>query len=230
MTGNLSGSMRRSAFAAAFLLVFATAQFGVAEAADTRYRVCLDPGHGGSDPGAVYSGLAEKHVNLDIAQRVAAALDANHYVTQLTRTGDTSLGNSDRAVICNAFGAQVVLSIHLNASTDPNVDYVWFFYGKPSKDKAFTATMDREYAILRPEDSGKEGGVALPHKAITNFANGTLLKSKAPAALAEGLFISNAQENALLAAPDSTDPGAPPSRRQQIANELVKGIRVWAAR
>jgi N-acetylmuramoyl-L-alanine amidase len=218
--------MRRSALVAAFLFVFAT-QFGAAQAA--RYRVCLDPGHGGSDPGAVYGGLSEKHLNLDIAQRVAAALDSTLYVTQLTRTGDTALGNSDRAAICNAFGAQVVLSIHLNASTDRNVDYVWFFYGKPSKDKAFTATMDREYAILRPEDSGKGGGVQLPHKAITNFANGTLLKSKAPAALAEGLFMSNTLENSLLA-DASTDPTVPPNRRQQIANELVKGIRVWAGR
>ncbi len=217
--------MRLSRFVAAFLFVFVTTQFGAAQAADTRYRVCLDPGHGGSDPGAVYGGLVEKHLNLDIAQRVAAALDSTLYITQLTRIGDTTLGNSERAAICNAFTAQVVLSIHLNASSDPTVDYVWFFYGKPSKDKAFAATMDREYAILRPDGSGP-----LTHKTITNFANGTLLKSKAPAALAEGLFISNAQENALLAAADSTEPNASPSRRQQIANELVKGIRVWAGR
>jgi N-acetylmuramoyl-L-alanine amidase len=216
--------MRRSALVAAFLFVFATAQFGAAEAADARYRVCLDPGHGGSDPGAVYGGLSEKHLNLDIAQRVAAALDSTLYVTQLTRTGDTALGNSDRAAICNAFGAQVVLSIHLNASTDRNVDYVWFFYGKPSKDKAFTATMDRVYAISNPDGNG-----LLVHKAITNFANGTLLKSKAPAALAEGLFMSNTLENSLLA-DTSIDPTAPPNRRQQIANELVKGIRAWAGR
>ncbi len=214
--------MRLSRFVAAFLFVFATTQFGAAQAADTRYRVCLDPGHGGSDPGAVYGGLAEKHLNLDIAQRVAAALDPTLYVAQLTRAGDTRLGNSDRAAICNAFGAQVVLSIHLNASSDASVDYVWIFYGKPSKDKAFAATMDREYAILRPDGNG-----LLTHKAITNFANGTLLKSRAPAALAEGLFMSNADEVVLLA-DDSTDPTAPPNRRQQIANELVKGLRAWA--
>jgi N-acetylmuramoyl-L-alanine amidase len=218
--------MRRSALVAAFLFLFAVSQFGSAQAADPPpYRVCLDPGHGGSDPGAVYGGLSEKHLNLDIAQRVEAALAAtNKYVTKLTRTGDTALGNSDRAAICNAFGAQVVLSIHLNASTDRNVDYVWFFYGKPSKDKAFTATMDRTYAISNPDGNG-----LLVHKAITNFANGTLLKSKAPAALAEGLFMSNTLENSLLA-DASSDPTAPPNRRQQIANELVKGIRAWAGR
>lgn len=217
--------MRQSSFIVAFVLAFALAQLGVAEAADTRYRVCLDPGHGGTDPGAVYAGLAEKDLTLDIAQRVAASLDPTVYLTAFTRTGDSALGNSERAAICNAFGAQVVLSIHLNASSDPNVDYAWFFYGKPLKDKAFAATMDRSYAISNPEGTG-----LLLHKAITNFANGTLLKSRAPAALAECVFLSNASENALLAAPDPTDPTAPPSRRQQISNELVKGIRAWAGR
>ncbi|HEV8655009.1 MAG TPA: hypothetical protein VGR85_05800, partial [Candidatus Limnocylindria bacterium] len=117
------------------------------------------------------------------------------------------------------------LSIHLNASSDATVDYAWIFYGKPLKDKAFAATMDRAYAISQPDGNG-----LLPHKAITNFANGTLLKSKAPAALAECLFMSNAVENAQLAAADPTDPNAPPSRRQQIANELVKGIGAFAGR
>lgn len=215
--------MRRFSFVAAFLFVFAMAQLEAAAAAP--YRVCLDPGHGGSDPGAVYSGLAEKDVTLDIARRVAIALDPALYLPKLTRDGDTALGNSDRAAICNAFGAQVVLSIHLNASTDPSVDYVWMFYGKPNKDKAFAAVMDQTYAISRPDGTG-----LLVHKAITNFANGTLLKSRAPAALAECLFLSNALENQQLAAADPVDPSAPPSRRQQIASELVKGIRAWAQR
>lgn len=216
--------MRQIRFVVALVLVFALAQLGAADAADTRYRVCLDPGHGGSDPGAVYFGLAEEEVTLDIARRVAAALDPTTYVVQMTRTGDVKLGNSERAAVCNAFGAQVVLSIHLNASSDPKVDYVWMFYGKPTKDKAFAATMDRNYAISNPDGTG-----SLVNKPITNFANGTLLKSNAPAALAETLFISNAQENALLQQADSTDPNAP-SRRQQITNALVKGLRAWAGR
>ena len=99
------------------------------------------------------------------------------------------------------------------------------FYGKPTKDKAFAATMDRNYAMSNPDGIG-----SLVNKPITNFANGTLLKSNAPAALAETLFISNAQENALLQQADSTDPNAPPSRRQQITNALVKGLRAWAGR
>lgn len=188
--------------------------------ADDRYRACLDPGHGGTDPGAIAGTLVEKELNLDIAQRVRALLDSTVYNVTLTRSDNTTtLGNSARAQICNASGAQLVLSIHLNASTDRTVDYVWFFYGKPHKDKAFTATMDASYRIL-----DASGNCCLVHKTITNFANGTLLKSNAPAALAEGLFMSNTQEQALLAATDAS------SRRQQIAEQLVAGIRAFARR
>jgi N-acetylmuramoyl-L-alanine amidase len=189
-------------------------------AADNRYRACLDPGHGGTDPGATAGALVEKELNLDIAQRVSALLDATLYNITLTRNdNDTTLGNSARAAICNAASAQLVLSIHLNASADTTVDYVWFFYGKPQKDKAFTATMDANYRIL-----DANGNCCLIHKAITNFANGTLLRSNAPASLAEGLFMSNTKERTLLAATDTS------SRRQQMAAQLVKGIRAFAGR
>ena len=207
---------RGAALALAILLLLGVS----AGAADNRYLVCLDPGHGGSDPGAVRGALVEKELNLDIAIRVRSLLDSTAYAVTLTRSDNsTMLGNSARAQICNASSAQLVLSIHLNASTDATVDYAWFFYGKPQKDKAFAATMDANYKILNASGSGP-----LPHKAITNFANGTLLKSNAPAALAEGLFMSNTQEQALLASTDAS------SRRQQIAAQLVAGIRAFAGR
>ena len=214
--------MRRALSRAAAIAFAATILIGGAAAAttDDRYRVCLDPGHGGTDPGAVAGTLVEKELNLDIAQRVQSLLDPNAYNVTLTRTDNaTSLGNSARAQICNAAGAQVVLSIHLNASSDPSVDYAWFFYGKPQKDKAFAATMDANYRI-----QNAAGTAPLRHNAITNFANGTLLKSDAPAALAEGLFMTNTDERPLLSATDET------SRRQQIAAQLVAGIRAFAGR
>jgi N-acetylmuramoyl-L-alanine amidase len=209
------GLLRGAVVALAVLLVMSAP----AAALDNPYRVCLDPGHGGTDPGAVAGALVERDLNLDIAQRVSTLLGSTSYNVTLTRTDNSmTLGNSARAQICNAANAQLVLSIHLNASTDTTVDYVWFFYGKPQKDKAFTATMDANYRITKVD-----GTCCLVHKAITNFANGTLLKSNAPAALAEGLFMSNTQERMLLA--DDPSP-----RRQQIAEQLVAGIRVFAGR
>lgn len=173
-------------------------------------RVCLDPGHGGSDPGAVYAGMQEKDLNLEIAQQLASLLAADGALVTFTRTGDTSLGNSERAAICNAANAEVVLSIHLNASTNPNVDYFQAFYGKRIKDLRFAQTMDANYQLSNASNTG-----LLPHASVTNFANGTLLRSKAPAALVECVFLSNLAEQQLLAAG---------TRQGQIANELYKGI------
>ena len=216
MRSHVRGQLMRGAvMTLALLLVISVPS----AAADNRYRACLDPGHGGTDPGATAGALIEKELNLDIAQRVNALLDSTVYNVTLTRAdNNTTLGNSARAAICNAAGAQLVLSIHLNAATDPTVDYAWFFYGKPQKDKSFAATMDANYRIL-----DATGNALLRHNAITNFANGTLLKSNAPAALAEGLFMSNTQERALLGSSDG-------ARRQQIAEELVKGLRAFAGR
>lgn len=185
-----------------------------AVAAGTR-RVCLDPGHGGTDPGAVRGSLQEKNITLDVALRLRALLEAAYDVT-LTRTdGATRLGNSDRAVICNAASAEIVVSIHLNATTAATVDYAWVFYGKRSKDLALAQTIDASYQIMNAA-----GTAPLAHKTITNFANGTLLKSNAPAVLVETLFLSNTAEQSLLG--DGTG-----TRQQQIAEQLHAGIVEW---
>lgn len=209
----------RKLVAVAIVMVLAFGQ-NSATAAAGAYRVCLDPGHGGTDPGAINGALVEKQLNLDVAQRVQASLVATGlYDVTLTRyDNDTTLGNSDRAAICNAFGAQAVVSIHFNSTTDPTIDYAWVFYGKRHKDRAFADTMDASYRISTADGTG-----ALPHKAITNFANGTLLKSDAPAVLVETLFMSDTEEATLLAS--STG-----ERQQQIADALSAGIRAFAGR
>lgn len=202
--------------AIALVVLLGLSQSGASAA--TPYRVCLDPGHGGTDPGAINGTLIEKELNLDVAQRVEAALiNTGLYDVTLTRQDNaTTLGNSDRAAICNAFGAQAVVSIHFNSSTDTTADYAWVFYGKRNKDLAFARTMDASYDIPNAAGTGP-----LAHKAITNFANGTLLKSDAPAVLVETLFMSNTAEAQLLAASDGT-------RRQQVADALTAGIRAFA--
>src|SRR2546428_6737003 len=112
-----------------------------AHAAD--HSVCVDAGHGGSDPGAVYKSLQEKTETLDIAQRLQTLLQNAGYTVVMTRTGDTSLGNSARAAICNNAHTEVLTSIHLNASSDHSIDYTLGLYGKLNKDQAFAQTVNR---------------------------------------------------------------------------------------
>jgi N-acetylmuramoyl-L-alanine amidase len=81
-------------------------------------RVVLDPGHGGSDPGAIGpSGLREKDVTLAIAKAVAPTIARELGAeVRLTRGADAYVSLEERAAAGNAFEADVFLSIHCNAA------------------------------------------------------------------------------------------------------------------
>jgi len=60
-------------------------------------RVFIDPGHGGIYPGAVYAGVAEKTVNLQIALKLRAELLSRGHTVTMSRTSDVTVGPTDRA-------------------------------------------------------------------------------------------------------------------------------------
>ena len=70
-------------------------------------KIFIDPGHGGTDPGAVGNGLQEKNLTLQIATRVKNILLAeyNNVSVLMSRTGDTSLSLQERTNQANAWGA-----------------------------------------------------------------------------------------------------------------------------
>ncbi|MEV5114665.1 N-acetylmuramoyl-L-alanine amidase [Peribacillus frigoritolerans] len=77
----------------------------------------LDPGHGGSDPGAQGYGLREKDITLDIALKIHTIL-INGYENvevRMSRTSDSSKSLSQRTNEANSWGADYYLSIHCNA-------------------------------------------------------------------------------------------------------------------
>lgn len=81
-------------------------------------RVVLDPGHGGTDPGAIGpTGLHEADVSLDVARRVAARL-AERYGVQviLTRDRDVYVPLEERAAHANDAAVDLFVSIHCNAA------------------------------------------------------------------------------------------------------------------
>ena len=84
------------------------------------YKVILDPGHGGSDPGAVYQGRNEKDDVLNLAQAVGQILEDNGYNVVFTRTTDVFDTPFEKAVIGNNSGADLFVSLHRDASPEPN--------------------------------------------------------------------------------------------------------------
>jgi N-acetylmuramoyl-L-alanine amidase len=79
--------------------------------------VVLDPGHGGSNPGATgVTGLHEKQLSLVLASGVAERLRARGISVQLTRTTDRTLTLRQRVAIADRIPADLFVSIHANAS------------------------------------------------------------------------------------------------------------------
>lgn len=173
----------------------------------TIHTVCVDAGHGGSDTGAVYKNITEAQENLYIAERLQTLLINAGYSVVMTRTDMiTTLGNTDRANICNTANADVLVSVHLNGSTNHAIDYAEGLYGKQAKDKTWAQKINNAMNTL-----------GITNKGITNFADGMLLKANMPATLAETVFITSDYEYNLL----TDDTG---NRQQQIAQALFTGI------
>jgi N-acetylmuramoyl-L-alanine amidase len=207
-----------AAILAAILLTtaaFATGA-GAQEQPPCSGKVVLDAGHGGTDSGAVNTkyGLTEKEQTLDVANRLRALLQGDGCTVYMTRTSNSqTLSNNDRYTYANTTGANVLVSIHMNGSTNPSTDYTTTLFGKWRKDKELANTVFGSLSTL-PAANGT--GTIATRKPYS-FASGVLLKSNMPATIAETVFITNNVEGALLS--DGTG-----ARQQQIARALRVGI------
>ncbi len=82
-----------------------------------KWRIAIDPGHGGADPGAKRPGIQEKEIVLDVARRVARILNAtDDFDARLTRTDDRRIGLRQRFAFAEKFDADAFVSIHVNAA------------------------------------------------------------------------------------------------------------------
>lgn len=111
-------------------------------------RIVLDPGHGGTDPGCLSrSGLKEKDVALDIARRLKRILETQgQFEVFLTRDGDITLPLEKRTAFANQKGADLFISIHLNASPKKTRTGVETFYLNFSPDPAVNELAAKENA------------------------------------------------------------------------------------
>jgi N-acetylmuramoyl-L-alanine amidase len=83
-------------------------------------RVVIDAGHGGHDPGAHGNGINESELTLDVALRLQKLLLAQPGIdVVMTRDTDVFIPLEERTAIANREGADLFLSIHANASRNP---------------------------------------------------------------------------------------------------------------
>ena len=204
------------AMLAAIILTTAAFATGVGAQPPCSGKVVLDPGHGGTDSGAVNAKyrLTEKEQTLDVANKLKALLEGDGYTVCMTRTSNSqTLSNNDRYTYANTTGARVLVSIHMNGSTNPSTDYTTTLFGKWRKDKELANTVFSSLSTL-PAANGT--GTIATRKPYS-FASGVLLKSNMPATIAETVFITSDREGQLLSSGTGT-------RQQQIAQALRVGI------
>lgn len=155
-------------------------------------KIFIDPGHGGNDPGAVGNGLKEKDLTLKIAKKIRDKLQQYQNVqVKLSREGDQTLSLKQRTDMANAWKADYLISIHINAGGGTGFES--YIYNGSYSGKAET---DRKRGIIHDEIMKQIAGVRDRGKKQANFH--MVRESKMAAMLTENLFIDNANDAKLL--------------------------------
>ena len=80
------------------------------------FRIAIDPGHGGRDPGAVAGEIYEKDLNLNLSAYLFKICLKKGFNPFLLRGGDYNLQLEERVNIAEAAGAELFLSVHHNGA------------------------------------------------------------------------------------------------------------------
>jgi N-acetylmuramoyl-L-alanine amidase len=111
--------------------------------------VVLDPGHGGDDLGAVARDLSEADVAYDIASRVEGRLGPLGVATVLTRSPETCPDDGDRAGLANDTGADLLVSLHMDAAASDRPNGVaTYFYGLDTAGRVVRSAVGERLAEL----------------------------------------------------------------------------------
>ncbi|MED4172381.1 N-acetylmuramoyl-L-alanine amidase [Halalkalibacterium halodurans] len=169
-------------------------------------KIFIDPGHGGSDPGAVANGLKEKDLVLTISRQIRDMILSEYQdvEVQMSRDSDIYLSLVERATLANKWGADYFCSVHINAGGGTGFE-TFIHDSRPSKSVAYQNVVHPAIlAKMNVRDRGKKAA---------NYA--VLRLTKMPAILTENLFIDNVSDAKLL---------KDPVFLQQIAKGHVEGI------
>lgn len=168
----------------------------------TKFKVWIDAGHGGKDPGAVGNGIQEKDIALRVALGVKARLEASYEDVQvlLSRSTDVFLELRERTANANAAGADILVSVHCNAG------------GGRGGFESFRHTSSSPNSMklqdtLHNAIMAKLGGIDRGQKAGNLHM---VRESKMPAVLTENLFIDVATDADRL-------------KQASVINEIIDG-------
>lgn len=161
--------------------------------------ITLDPGHGGTDPGAIGAGgLKEKEVTLAISKKVQELLKKKGAKVYMTRTTDVDVygpyaGDAEelqaRVNVAEKYDSDLFISLHINSSVNKNIGgFTSYYYPKTGYDgKIAKAIQNQLTANFGVDDLGVREA---------NFY--VVKRCSMPATLLELCFISNPKEEKLM--------------------------------
>lgn len=155
--------------------------------------IALDPGHGGTNPGAVgVTGLRESEVALDVSYRVKNYLEEKGAQVVLSRTADYNVSLSRRVDIAHNAGADIFVSIHANWHPDPSISGTETYYYS----RGGNADSSLKLADLIQQELVSDSGLRNIGALHGNFL--VIRTPWIPSALIELGFLSNYYDESLL--------------------------------
>ena len=165
-------------------------------------KIAIDPGHGGSDSGAIGpTGVMEKNVTMRVSRELKRLLEAEGATVVLTRTTDTEVSDKGanataveeleaRCEIANRANADIFLSIHADAFTNREVKGTTAYYYAKASEKSKRLADSVRLALIDAIGTLDRG---------TQTCNFYVVKhTDMPATLVEISFISNADEERMM--------------------------------
>ncbi|MGL5642218.1 MAG: N-acetylmuramoyl-L-alanine amidase [Paraclostridium sp.] len=166
-------------------------------------KVYLDPGHGGTDSGAIGNGIKEKDIVLAVAKEVEAKLKKCNLDVRMSRTTDVYKTLEYRSTDANSWGADCFVSIHANSADATSAQGVENYCYK----FAYRALADKVHAeIINSKNYTKNRGVKEGNFHVVRETN-------IDACLVELAFISNSEDANLLK-----------NKQEEFATAIAKGI------
>jgi len=176
-----------------------------------RFKVVIDPGHGGPDPGAVgIGGLRETDVVLDVCLQLARLLQARGVQVLMTRTSEVDVDLPPRVSLANNSRADAFVSVHANAlSLDrPEVNGIESFYfeGAGAPSRSLAAALQQQMLAISPGS---------PDRGVRTARFFVIRRTVMPSTLVEMGFVTGT-----LDAPRLADP----TYRRRMAMALAAGV------
>jgi N-acetylmuramoyl-L-alanine amidase len=169
-----------------------------------RVLVVVDPGHGGSDVGAVgVGGLSEVDVVDPISREVAQILEQNGVQVVLTRQDNRTVELAPRTQLANRLNATLFVSIHANAAYRAGASGLETFYYQDG------------YRLAQYIQNSMLANFQMPDRGVKRARFYVLRNTRMPSVLVETGFLTNTYDAAIL---------ANPAQRSRMAQAIAQGI------